>query len=404
MRYARVLMIAAAAGLAASAAAAQEIRIFGSGPDDQGAAVSGVLIAEDGGQAIDDSPLRVEIRDAPEGMRLIPMPGVPAEPPRKVKVTYLGVATSPAAETLVEQLGLPAGTGLVVDFVDPGSPAAKAGLRKHDLLVKLADQILVNQPQMAVLVRTYKPGDKVVLTLMREAKPQQVEATLTEKEMVVAAEGARAFWMGLPPQAKDPQALAALLAMVQPEGGGDAFAAAATMTMSDGEHTLNITTHEGGRFLVAKDSDGKVVFEGPIQTEEQRKAVPPEILAKLEKMEQAVPPAPPVGAMPWFIRQIPPPQGRAPAADAATAEVAIHDGEHDLKISTRGGKRHLVAKDSGGKVLFEGPIDTEEQLKAVPEPIRKKVSTIRVSVTVSGEGGPIAPPPAPPATTPSQAP
>ncbi len=397
MRYARVLMIAAVAGLAASAAGGQEVRIFGSGPDDQGAAATGVVIAEDAGQAIDDSPVRIEMRAAPEGLRLVPVPGVPAEPPRKVKVTYLGVVASTPAEALVEQLGLPAGTGLVVDFVEPGSPAAKAGLRKHDLLVKLADQILVNQPQMAVLVRTYKPGDKIALTFMREAKPQQVEAALAEKEMVVAAEGARNFWMGVPPQAKDPQALAALLAMVQPEGGGNPFAAAATMAMSDGEHTLNITTNEGGRVLVAKDSDGKVVFEGPIQTDEQRKAVPPEILAKLEKMEQAVPGMPPAGAMPWFIRQTPPQQGRAPAGNAATAEVSINDGEHDLKMSTRNGKRHLIAKDKDGKVLFEGPIDTDEQLKAVPEPIRKKVGAIRVSVIVSGDGDPAAPPPAPPA-------
>ena len=397
MRYTRVLMIAAVAGLAASAAGAQEVRIFSSGPDDRGAAASGVLIAEDAGQAIDDSPVRIEIREAPEGLRLVPMSEVPSEPPRKVKVTYLGVVTSPPAEALVEQLGLPAGTGLVVDFVEPGSPAAKAGLRKHDLLVKLADQILVNQPQFAVLVRTYKPGDKIALTLMREAKQQQVETALAEKEMVVAAEGPRNVWPGFLPQAKDPQALASLLAMVRPEGGGNAFAAAATMAMSDGEHTLNITTNEGGRVLVAKDSDGKVVFEGPIQTDEQRKAVPPEILAKLEKMEQAVPGAPPAGAMPWFIRQVPPHQSRAPAIDAATAEVSIHDGEHDLKISTRAGKRHLVAKDSGGKVLFDGPIDTDEQLKAVPEPIRKKVGTIHVSVIVSGDGGQATPPTAPPA-------
>ena len=125
--------------------------------------------------------------------------------------------------------------------------------------------------------------------------------------------------------------------------------------------------------------------------------MPPEILAKLEKMEQAVPGAPPAGAMPWFIRQVPPHQSRAPAIDAATAEVSIHDGEHDLKISTRAGKRHLVAKDSGGKVLFDGPIDTDEQLKAVPEPIRKKVGAIHVSVIVSGDGGQATPPTAPPA-------
>src|SRR5678809_483964 len=45
---------------------------------------------------------------------------------------YLGIATVEASEALSAQLGVRSGTGLVVTYVAPDSPAAKAGLQKHD--------------------------------------------------------------------------------------------------------------------------------------------------------------------------------------------------------------------------------------------------------------------------------
>ncbi len=46
--------------------------------------------------------------------------------------------------------------------------------------------------------------------------------------------------------------------------------------------------------------------------------------------------------------------------------------EHD---ADRSGK-HLTAKDRNGKILFDGPIDTEEQRAAMPEDIREKLEKL----------------------------
>jgi hypothetical protein len=59
--------------------------------------------------------------------------------PRMEKAAFLGVATSPAPDTLRAQLDLPRGVGLVVDFVEKDSPAEAAGLKVHDVLEKLDD-------------------------------------------------------------------------------------------------------------------------------------------------------------------------------------------------------------------------------------------------------------------------
>jgi hypothetical protein len=98
------------------------------------------------------------------------------------KAAYLGVATLPVGETLGSQLKLPRGVGLVVDYVDPDSPA-NGLIERHDVLHKLGEQLLVGHEQLAVLVRMRKPGEAVSVHLMREGKPMRVEVELGEKEL-----------------------------------------------------------------------------------------------------------------------------------------------------------------------------------------------------------------------------
>jgi hypothetical protein len=57
----------------------------------------------------------------------------------------------------------------------------------------------------------------------------------------------------------------------------------ANVTISDDENTLKITKKDGKKTLVATDKDGKELFNGPIDTDEQRAEVPDEIRAKLRK-------------------------------------------------------------------------------------------------------------------------
>ena len=61
---------------------------------------------------------------------------IPPNPPDrrermpKVPVTFLGVETSEIPSVLCEQMNLPKGFGLVVDYVVPDSPAAAAGISR----------------------------------------------------------------------------------------------------------------------------------------------------------------------------------------------------------------------------------------------------------------------------------
>ncbi len=117
-----------------------------------------------------------------------PVPPVP--PPRpdrdrgpKVPVTYLGVETSEVPNVVAEQLGLPKGFGVVVDYVQPDSPAAAAGVQPNDIIKLLNDQILVDADQLGKLVRSYKEGDTVSLTVLRKGAETKLSAKLQKRDV-----------------------------------------------------------------------------------------------------------------------------------------------------------------------------------------------------------------------------
>lgn len=127
-----------------------------------------------------DPPAPVPLVEHGEGWELMAMP--PMKRPM-VKAAFLGVSTSPATPALREQLKITTGVGLVIDFVEPGSPADKAGVKRNDLLTRVNDQWIINPQQLATVVRMNKTGDTVNLTLVREGQATTVSATLSEKEV-----------------------------------------------------------------------------------------------------------------------------------------------------------------------------------------------------------------------------
>lgn len=213
---------------------------------------------------------------------------------KKEKASWLGVATSPVSGALRKQVKLThKGIGLVVERVEPKSPAADAGLQQYDIIEKLDDQWLVNSQQFGVLIRMHTPGDEIALTVVREGQPVTLRAKLAEKEMAVMddAEGG-VGWLGtVPGDAPDvfaisPQGMASFElprfevdTLMQLDNLGDN----ASITINDGQTTLKITRKDGVKMLEATDKDGNELFNGPIDTDEQREALPDDVREKLEK-------------------------------------------------------------------------------------------------------------------------
>lgn len=117
-----------------------------------------------------------EARSAPREKR--------GEPEQKA-VAYMGVLTREVPVELRSQFSLPDGFGLMVEEVMPDSPAKTAGIKPHDVLVKFADQQLVNMEQLMTLVRSKKKDEVVPFTVITSGKETQVSVTMAERMVPV---------------------------------------------------------------------------------------------------------------------------------------------------------------------------------------------------------------------------
>lgn len=238
----------------------------------------------------------------------------------KEKVAFLGVETAPVSRTLATQLGLARDTGLVVTHVAENSPAATV-LREDDVLAKLDDQVLVNQQQLGVLVRAKKEGDEVNLTVIRGGKETTVKAKLGLHEVPRMAggfffqngPGGMSWNMGtlsgglerlrdLPGGGEDDaRDILRLIGrdrmriqtgpgvhIIRRGGKGSTILDLpnSNISYSDDDGSIEIKADEGKRELTVKDAKGKVTFQGPINTEEERKKLPPEVVKQLEKLDK----------------------------------------------------------------------------------------------------------------------
>lgn len=237
----------------------------------------------------------------------------------KETVTYLGVETARVGRTLARQFGLGRDMGLVVTRIAENSPAA-AVLKEDDILTKLDDQLLVDSRQLSILIRGKKEGDEVSLTIIRDGKQTSVKAKLGQHEVVRLAgmefgpDANIHFFQGrdLPDLARLRELPGMLredvdsaLRLLGREHGnwfgsprvhvfnrpGDKGAtvldlAQGNFVYSDDEGSVEINAKDGQRELTVKGAKGDVTFKGPINNDDDRKKLPPEVVARLNKIEK----------------------------------------------------------------------------------------------------------------------
>ena len=103
-----------------------------------------------------------------------------------------GEALAAADETLQAQLGLPAGQGLVVTGVTPGSPAETLGLRKDDILIAIAEKPLESATDFDARVRAVEKAAE--LKLVRGGK----RIVINLEPAAQTPEGQREYYLGIP--------------------------------------------------------------------------------------------------------------------------------------------------------------------------------------------------------------
>lgn len=98
------------------------------------------------------------------------------------KRAYLGVYVESVPTIVSSQLNLDEGVGVVVQKLVESGPAEEAGLKKHDILLKFDDQILIGTKQVVILVRNSEIGSEHEITYVRGGKEMTTTVTLGETE------------------------------------------------------------------------------------------------------------------------------------------------------------------------------------------------------------------------------
>jgi S1-C subfamily serine protease len=93
---------------------------------------------------------------------------------------FLGIRYAPLTPGTAAQLGVPATHGVVVGQVEPGSPAAQAGLRPRDVITAVDGQPLASDTALAQAISRHQPGDTLALSVLRGDQQLTLPVTLGE--------------------------------------------------------------------------------------------------------------------------------------------------------------------------------------------------------------------------------
>jgi serine protease Do len=99
----------------------------------------------------------------------------------RVTNPYLGVRLQTMTPALASSLDLPRDRGVLVAFVEAGSPSDTAGLKVNDVITQFQGQDVNEASQVIKLLWHYKVGDSVTITFWRGSELHETSVTLAER-------------------------------------------------------------------------------------------------------------------------------------------------------------------------------------------------------------------------------
>ncbi|WP_144162878.1 DegQ family serine endoprotease [Paraburkholderia sp. BCC1885] len=90
----------------------------------------------------------------------------------------LGVAVQGLNQTLANSFGLPKPNGALVSSVDPGGPAAKAGLQPGDVITAVNGSPVSDSTDLPAQVANLAPGSSATVTVWRDKSSKDIKVTV----------------------------------------------------------------------------------------------------------------------------------------------------------------------------------------------------------------------------------
>jgi len=99
----------------------------------------------------------------------------------------IGVQITEVTKETAESFGLPRAIGALVNSVEKGGPAEKAGIEAGDIIVKVDGREVRSSSELPRIVTMVKPGAKITLSVWRKGAQRDVAVTVAEMKDEPAA-------------------------------------------------------------------------------------------------------------------------------------------------------------------------------------------------------------------------
>ncbi|HUE80420.1 MAG TPA: Do family serine endopeptidase [Sphingomicrobium sp.] len=94
---------------------------------------------------------------------------------------YLGVGLQPLEESVAEALNLPKDRGELVRSVQPGDPAARAGIQQGDVIIRVNGQDVTPDATASYLIANISVGSSIPIDIIRDGRRMRVTATVGQR-------------------------------------------------------------------------------------------------------------------------------------------------------------------------------------------------------------------------------
>ncbi|MFS0848331.1 Do family serine endopeptidase [Novosphingobium panipatense] len=94
---------------------------------------------------------------------------------------YLGVRIQPVTEDIADSLGIEHNKGEFIQLVEPDGPAARAGLKAGDVVVKVDNKEVTRDQTLSYIVANIAPGARIPVEVIRNGKRQTLSATVAKR-------------------------------------------------------------------------------------------------------------------------------------------------------------------------------------------------------------------------------
>lgn len=252
---------------------------------------------------------------------------------------WLGVAGHPVSDALASQLNIP--HGVTLELVAPDGSAAQAGIKKFDIITQIGDQPIKGMNDMRSAMREAAVDSVIDVTIFSEGKSEL-------KKVKLAARPAHLANHKVVPHVAQPQSSGAQQKLPK---------SLQHLPASDRQRIEKMIANQVEQFE-------KHFAQMDVQTADGQ--------AMQEKVQ----------GMNIDLDDI---RMKGHSNYSGTFTMMDDQGSIRLKVTDEDGK-HVVVKDTEGKLLYAGPYETAEDKAAVPANVRERIEALGLNKKKHGVG------------------